>query len=294
MGKAIWLTPPCHPEAPRLWEEGLENSYHDGSTMIIRPQLKPVRKREARTPEGFLAKAMDSDTPAEREQYARAGLALEHPDFHVETRMLLMRELYRAHLDQKQLVLARDVALEMSELGPLKDVAHHDAARVCAALGDLPLAITQQRLAVLSAPPERRAFQGWSLATLEHFAGEVDHALHSLDRAEHAALGMEERAGADELPLIEAHRVYVLLDAGRPVDDAKVHDAERALEHARRPPGYGAFLLGMIAALRGDVGRAHRFLSSFVERVERGDYARAMTLREELRRARVVLAELAH
>jgi hypothetical protein len=254
--------------------------------MITRPQLKPVRKREARTPEGFLAKAMDAASPVEREQQALAGLALDAPDFHIETRMLLMRELYRAHLDQKQLRAARDVALEMSELGPLKDVAHHDAARVCAALGELPLAITQQRLAVLAAPEDRRAFQAWSLATLEHFAGEVDHALASLDRAE--------RWGGDELALIRAHRVYLLLDAGREVTEAEVLEAEQALEASRRPPGYGAFLLGMIAALRGDPERARGFLEAFISRVERGDFARAITLREELRRARVCLAGLAH
>lgn len=228
--------------------------------------------------------ALDAATPEARQQAARTGLALRTDDFNIDTRMLLMRELYRAHLDLRQLVAARDVARAMAELGPLADVAHHDAARVLAALGEMDEAVAQQRQACLAAPEDRRAFQYWSLATLEHFAGDVTSALESLTRAERWAVA----DGA----LVRAHRAYVILDSGGAVDEATLAEVERSLTTTTRGAGYGQFLLGMIAARTDRQADARRWLSEFVSRAQGAPAAKVLTLREELRRARLTLAEL--
>ncbi|MCA9601142.1 MAG: hypothetical protein R3A78_07475 [Polyangiales bacterium] len=251
--------------------------------MITHP-LKPMHKRDPATPESFLAKAMDASTPDERIAFAREGLRVVGVEVHPETRMLLLREIYRAHLDTRQLCAARDVAFEMAKVGPLQDIAHHDAARVCFALGEVDDALREQRLALLAAPEDRRTFHAWSLATIEQFAGNFDAALESLERAE--------RWATDDLDLVRAHRTYVLLERGDEVSGDAIESVERALEASRRGRGYGQFLVGVLAAYRGDHAKARAVLEAFVERGEMGSAAKMLTLREELRRARVLLSAM--
>ena len=64
-----------------------------------------------------------------------------------------------------------------------------------------------------------------------------------------------------------------------------------SLQRARCREGYGQFLLGMLAWHMGDAGRAAMHLRAFLARNADADEAKAATLREELRRARLVLAK---
>jgi hypothetical protein len=204
-----------------------------------------------------------------------------------DTEALLLRQLYLAHLDSAELgsghlAEAARAALRMVETGVLKDIAHHDASRALAALGDREGAIAQQRMAARASPPERRSFHYWALGTLLQFAGEHEAAA--------AAMGRGERWAHVDRPLLRAHRAWVRLEAGHGVRalDAIVTDLERA----KCGRGYGQLVLGMLRHSMGDGRRAAVHLRAFLRRNAGADPAKALTLREELQRARRVLAEL--
>jgi len=196
--------------------------------------------------------------------------------------VLLLRQLYLAHVELRQLRRAADIAMRAAAIGPLQDIAWHDASRALAALGDAHDALLAQRRAARSAPPERRSFQLWGLATLQHHAGDVDAALATLQKAMRSA--QRDRA------LLRAHAAYIRLDAGRPARNLR-----RTLDTLRASPnaeGYGRFLLGMIAHLMGDQREAIVHLRAFLRRNADAGLAKELTLREELRRARTVLAQI--
>ena len=80
------------------------------------------------------------------------------------------------------------------------------------------------------------------------------------------------------------------LDAGKPARNLR-----RTLDTLRASPnaeGYGRFLLGMIAHLMGDDREAVVQLRAFLRRNADAGVAKELTLREELRRARLVLAKI--
>lgn len=196
--------------------------------------------------------------------------------------MLLLRQLYLAHVELRQLRKAAQIATQAARLGPLQDIAWHDASRALAALGDTQDALMMQRRAARTAPAERRSFQLWGLATLQHQVGDVDGALASLTKAMRSA--QRDRA------LLRAHAVFVRLDAGRPTRNIR-----RALDTLRASPnaeGYGRYLLGMIAYLMGDEREASVHLRAFLRRNATAGVAKELTLREELRRARLALATI--
>jgi hypothetical protein len=228
----------------------------------------------------FLRRAIAAPDDATRARIAAEGLA--KPDIDADTRFLLLRQLYLARFGERQYRKALALAEEMIAIGgSLVDLAHHDASRVLQALADLPGAIAAQRLAVEVAPPGRRSFHGWSLATLQHFAGDVDGALASLSQAL--------RWSRRDRPLLRAHAAYIQLDAGRAAP--ALAGTVASLQRARCREGYGQFLLGMLAWHMGDAGRAAMHLRAFLARNAYADEAKAATLREELRRARLVLAK---
>lgn len=199
------------------------------------------------------------------------------------TEVLLLRQIYTARLEQRRFRQALEATDRMVAIGVLRDVSMHDASRAHAALGDFERAIAMQRAAARTAHPARRSFHRWSLATLQHFAGHSDDALSTLQRAM--------RCATRDRALLTAHAVFVRLDSGRPV-----RNADAAVEALRASPsrdGYGRFLLGMIAYHQGDQATAREELGSFVARHENADPARAITLREELRRARMALTPTA-
>ena len=244
--------------------------------------MREEAQLDPEAPEDFLWLALHAADAAKREKWARAGLAVDGEELDPDTQVLLLRQLYLAHLDRRRLREAADIVRQMTAVGAMADVAHHDAARAMWALGDTEAAIREQRLAARAAPATRRSFHAWSLATWQHFAGDVDGALTSIRRAR--------RWASRAAPLLRAHEAYIKLDAGRAV--RKLDEILRELQRSRSREGYGQFLLGMLAFHMGDRRRAAPHLRSFLRRNASADEAKALTLREELRRARLALATI--
>lgn len=234
---------------------------------------------DPRIPEDYLRLAIGAVDAAARARYARAGLASPHEILAPDTQVLLLRQLYLAHLEAHRFRQAAEVAQQMTAVGPLADIAHHDAARAFNALGELEEAIREQRLAVRHAPVARRSFHLWGLATFLQFARDFDGALEALEKAE--------RWAKQGRPLFSAHRAYVCLERGDAVEGLDTILEELARSRSRE--GYGQFLLGMLRHHMGDQRRAAVHLRAFVRRNASLDEAKALTLREELRRARKAL-----
>jgi tetratricopeptide (TPR) repeat protein len=214
--------------------------------------------------------------------WARRGLALDGEELDPDTHTLLLRQLFLAHFEARRFSEAVSIASQMAAVGAMQEVAYADLARAHQALDDLPSAIDAQRKAARAAHPSRRSFHYWCLATLEHFDGDVPAARKTLARA-------LRWAHADRA-LLEAHDAYIALSAGIAVDDLEVKIS--ALGKSRAREGYGQWLLGMIAHEMGDSRRAAVHLRTFLRRLASADPAKAFTLREEMRRARSILAQI--
>ncbi|MBX3251507.1 MAG: tetratricopeptide repeat protein [Myxococcales bacterium] len=265
--------------------------------------MPPPKALACTFPEEHLRLALRAKSPSERLAQAEAGLrffASEAPleqssigqiaapredglELSVDTKMLLLRQAYLAHVELHQLRRAADIADEMIATGnDLVDIALHDKARALQALADMPGAIEAQRLAARRAPAKRRSFHLWSLATLLHFSGDAEGAISALRR------GL--RASTRDRALLKAHLAYVQLERREAVEDLAGVMEELAGSPNRE--GYGRFLMGMIAWELGDPPRAAVHLSAFLRRNAAIDEAKRLTLREELRRARLVLAKI--
>lgn len=234
------------------------------------------------SPEEHLGRALRAGSAEERLEHARAGLAAPPDELAADTELLLLRQAYLAHVALHQLGMAVATAEAMAALGPFRDVAHHDRARALAALGRHAEAIAAQRLAARNAPPNRRSFQLWSLATALQFAGDVDGAL--------AAIRKGLRYAQRDRPLLEAQSAYIRLEAGRPV--RKLAAIRETLAGAACGQGIGQFVLGMIAFHTDDREGALMHLRAFLARNADIDEPKRLTLREELRRARVAVERL--
>jgi len=232
------------------------------------------------SPEQFLRLALDAGSAQLRARYARQGLAAVPEDLSPDTQVLLLRQLYLAKLEAQEFQKAAEIAQQAAQVGPLRDIAHHDAARALAAAGDLKAAAAEQKKAAEAAPSVRRSFHLWSLATLLAFLGDFDGALDVFDQAEDYA--------DRDLPLIRAHRALVALEAGRAVQG--LSEIREQLQHAKCREGYGRYVLGMIAFELGDRAQASIHLRAFLNRNAAADKAKTLTLREEFRRARAALA----
>ncbi len=233
-------------------------------------------------PEDYLSRALTADSSHGRAHFARAGLDLAPDAILPDTHVLLLRQLYLAQLEERRLGAAAETALQMTQVGPLSDIAHHDLARVLFALEREDEAVRHQRLAYRRSPAARRSFHLWSLATYQHYSGKAEDALASLRRAE--------RWATRDRPVILAHAAYVELDAGGAPEG--LSEIVSDLEASDVQEGYGQYLLGMIATLVGDTGRAETFLRAFLRRNAGIDAIKALSLAEELRRARSALARL--
>lgn len=229
-----------------------------------------------------LLAAAASDRPEVKLRHVREGLATLTSGDEGQVRMLLLRQRYLAHVALRQFRRALGDALAMVATGEHPDLAYHDAARAHAVLGEYESAIGMQRLAMRCSHPDRRSFHGFCLATLQHFGGHPEDALVTLKRAL--------RSATRDRVLLVSQAVYIRLDAGIPVRNvARVLGHLRASKHYK---GYGRFLAGMIAYHQGDAPKAIRDLEAFLLRHEGADVARVITLREELRRARLALGSL--
>ena len=234
------------------------------------------------TAEEHLWGALHASDAVDRLRRAQLGLEALESESEPDTRVLLLRQAYLAHLEMGELEQALESTETMHEVGPLRDIVLADRARVLWAMERIEPAIDAQRLAVRAAPASRRSFHLWSLATLQHFADDTDAALATLEKAEQWA----ERDGS----LVRAHAAYVRLCAGRPTED--LSGILDALEHSPASEGYGAYLLGMIKYHIGDTREAAVHLRAFLTRNASVDAAKRLTLAEELSRARRALAEI--
>ncbi|MBX7196490.1 MAG: hypothetical protein K1X94_30835, partial [Sandaracinaceae bacterium] len=186
------------------------------------------------------------------------------------------------YLDEDRFKEALEISAQMAAVGPMRDLAQHDRARVLCVRGAVRQAIEAQRHAARLAPPDRRSFQTLGLATLQHFAGDTNGALRTLERAE--------RWSHRDRVLVRAYRVYVELEDDRVPEG--LEEVRRALSASPLREGYGQFLLGMIALELGDRPRAAVHLRAFLRKNAAVDRAKELTLREEMRRARIALAEI--
>lgn len=260
-----------------------------GSKQTSRPP--PASRRASSAPavgslgpsDILLQRALASTDADERARLAREALALDDPRRSPDTTFLLLRQLYLAHLEHERHEPAIAVAREMLGVGVFADLAHNDLGRVHAARGDFRAAIAAQRDAIAAAPPERRSFQAFFLATLEQFSGDLRGALATVAKA-------ERWAGRDR-PLVRALGAHLRLEAGLAVPslDEIVHELSRS----KAREGYGQYLLGMLAHQMGDVRRAGVHLRAFLRRNAAIERAKRITLEEELRRARRILADQA-
>lgn len=245
--------------------------------------MPPVNYLSSDTiPEDHLRLALRSAEPETRMANARAGLAFPAEAIEADTKVLLLRQIYIGELELHRFRAAVDTAGKMAAVGPLKDIALHDRARAEQAMGDVSAAIASQRMAARHAPADRRSFMLWSLATLQHFYGDVEGALGTIDKGLLIA--------RDDRPLLKAHYAYICLENDEAVED--LHEVRASLSAAKCGEGYGQYILGMIAYHMGDMKVAVVHLQNFLRRNASIDAAKALTLREELRRARLTLAEL--
>ncbi len=235
-------------------------------------------------PADCLRLAMNSDDPAEASRYARAGLARAERlrelggEADAEATLLLLRELFKAHVRAGRPRSAHAIARKMTRLGVLSEIAHADLGRACAALGWFERAGRCYRLAARFAPATRRATH-WSACAMALWnAGRHDEALAALDRAT--------RWSSVTRPLHRAQAAMVEQSRGTTVGDLEEIIAD--LDASRAAEGYGRFVLGTLAHGRGEHERAGGLLREFIARNER-DPLRAATLAGELTRARAIL-----
>lgn len=247
------------------------------------------------SPGGFLAMARSASEASDRAIFAQRGIArlLRHeapegscPDVieeEEELHWLLLRQLYLAQIELGQLQDAATSAHQMTVLGVMPDVTHHDAGRVLWALGRQSEAIWQQRLASRRARGERRAFHYWCLGTFLFHAGETEEALGAFKKAERWGTPTEQ-------VLMRAHSALVRLAAGEVV--AEVCALTEALKASSASEGYGQYVLGMLYAEQGDEGAACRYLRGFLRRHAESDAAVSLTLADEIHRARAIVAQV--
>ncbi|GAC1554068.1 MAG: hypothetical protein NVS3B10_15570 [Polyangiales bacterium] len=226
-----------------------------------------------------LERAMKAKTPAARAKHARAGLVGVAD---VETQALLLRQLYLGELESGAFERAREVAEQMVTTGVMPDVARHDAARACQALGALDEAITHLREAVRIAPDARQSFHLSTLGALLYVAGRPGEARIPLE----AALATAGDAG----PLIKGQLALARHASGD--SSAELDLAYHELQHDRAAEGYGRFVLGELAFARGDRRAAQVYLEAFIARVRRSRPAARAALGPEVTRATETLGRI--
>ncbi len=232
----------------------------------------------------YLRLAMATEDPREAMRLALEGIAIadeavargavEDP----ESRLLLLREVFKAHLRSGRPRSAQAIARKMTRLGALAEVAHADLGRACSALGRFEHAARSYRLAARFAPANRRATH-WSATAMALWnAGQHDESLAALERAL--------RWSTTTRPLHRAQHAMVEISRGRPTPELAAIIAD--LDASRAGEGYGRFVLGMIAHMRGEQSKAQPLLAEFIAR-NSNDAMRAATLAGEITKARAAL-----
>jgi tetratricopeptide (TPR) repeat protein len=236
--------------------------------------------RRARSAVDCLERALAAKTPAARAKAAREGLVGVAD---VETQALLLRQLYLGELEGGHFDRAREVAEQLVVLGAMPDVARHDAARACQALGRLDEAITHLREAVKLAPDTRISFHLSTLGALLYAAGHADEARVPLE----AAIATSGSAQ----PLVRGQLALAKHASGD--ETAELDVAYHELQHDRAGEGYGRFVLGELAFARGDRRAAQIYLEAFLAKVRRARPAARAALAPEVARAESTLGRIA-
>ena len=230
------------------------------------------------TADDYLRLALHTGSPDAAAVYAEKGLRYASDRVDAETRVLLLREIYRSHLYARRVRSAHAVARKMVRLGVAQEIAHVDLGRACLTLGWWMRAAQAYRIAARNAPASRRALHWFSVGIALHHAEQTAESLSALDRA--VRWSLTTRA------LHRAYAALVRIDAGeRPADVEDFDDRIADLESARCGEGFGRYVLGLLHAEGGNRQRARRNLIIFVRRNQH-DPMRAVTLVHELRRAR--------
>lgn len=231
-------------------------------------------------PDDYLRLAVGSRSPAAAGEFAKQGLAAKPEELDPEGAVLLLREVFRAHLHAGRPRSAHAVARKMVRLGALPEVTHADLGRACAALGWSTRAAQAYRLAARFAPARRRAMHWAACASALHHGKKYDESLAALERAIRWSTGTR--------PLHRAYAALVEVDQGHEVPD--LDEIVSELEAARCGEGYGRYVLGLLEIARGQEIRGRRYLREFVKR-NTGDPMREATLAAEITRARRALRE---
>lgn len=209
----------------------------------------------ATSPEALLERAQSAPDASRRAKYATRGLS--QPTLALDTQVLLLRQLYLAHLERDRFQEARDVAEQMVTLGELREPAHHDAARACIAQGDFMAAARHLRSAARHGPAQRRALHCWSLGRVLLHAGAIDPAV--------AALGRAVRWSTEHQSVYRAHVALARHLRGESVD---LRAAYRELSRLDPLPLYAEYLGAELLAVLGQQELASELHSRFLAQWE--------------------------
>ncbi len=250
------------------------------STRTLPPAEAAAARKASRprTATACLESALKAKTPALRVKHARAGLV---GICDIDTQGLLLRQLYLGELEGGHFVRARQVAEQLVELGVMPDVARHDAARACQALGALDAAIEHLRAAADASPPARLGFHLSTLGAVLYLRGRAAEAEEVLERA----------LGCEDAVVALLHGQIALARHARG-DDSDLDASFHALKTDRASEGYGRFVLGELAFARGDRRSAQIYLSAFLAKVKRSRPASQAGLAPEVDRATHTLGRI--
>lgn len=247
------------------------------------------------TPEALLEKALTAGSPALRAKYATHGL--RQPVLGRDTHVLLLRQLYLAHLEREHFAEARGVAEQMVALGDLTEPALHDAARACLAQRDYVAAAGHLRVAARSAPAQRRALHLWTLGRALYLNEQYEEAQNAFQRAlrwttenqslyrAHAALSQWRRQQRRGQPSVSKSSESNDVE----LSDLREHYAQ--LSRLDPLPLYAEFLAAELLREVGERSVSLVLLRRFVEQAERATTEIAVGLRAEIAIARGWLSE---
>lgn len=214
----------------------------------------------AATPEAGLVRARFATQPSARAKYAREGLSCASRVS--ETRWLLLRQLYLAHLEGGELVQARQVAHEMVQFPPLADVAWHDAARAALAAEQWQEARNGFIDAARVAPEARKFDHMFALARVLAHLGCPEAALHELQRAQRT------RQRQDPAGCLFAAEVVWRSATQEGVERAMWARAYQTLASQEQRPVLGDHLAARLLALLGKLEEAAHVHREFLRAVE--------------------------
>ncbi|GAC1351157.1 MAG: hypothetical protein NVS3B20_11730 [Polyangiales bacterium] len=239
-----------------------------------------IRRREVvASATKCLERALKAKSPALRAKHAREGLVAICD---VETQGLLLRQLYLGELEEGHFEQARTAATQLVSLGVLHDVAHHDAARACQALGDYDGAVSHLESALRVCPEDRRSFHLSTLGGLLYCIGRAAEAIAPLETA-------VEAAGDAAVPLLRGQLALAQHHAHG--DRAELDYAYHQLLRDPTGEGYGRFVLGELARAREDRLSARLHLEAFLAKVRRSRPAARAALSPEVARATATLGQ---